>query len=260
MQNAQLFLEFAKKYWPWILSFVALCLLVWAFLAGYRLGLDGVTRAGAVVIQELPIGTDVYIDDVRRHVGAHTETRTVLSPGTHSIIVDAPGFQPWNELVEVTHNEDTQVTPILIPERINSRALPETEAAIAKRDALPLPTFEAPLVVPDACVQIFTSYNRVIAAPGTDCEPPPYLCSTDGTCEPTVVFSPTEELRSVIMLPSRSDALVVSAGKNVYTIEIDPRTPQFFAPLYVGTTPTLGVWGIKSFVVFDSKGVMEILI
>jgi hypothetical protein len=150
--------------------------------------------------------------------------------------VDATGQEPWHTVFTIGTNENTVVHPILVP-KTPAHDLLTGDGAQAGLDAIAatkLPTETDPLVL--GCANIYVSDNRIIAAPGSDasCPAPEFLCS-EGSCGPTIVFSPKDTPSAVIAFPDRTDALVVAAGQLVFVIAIDPREPQFFAPLLKGT-------------------------
>jgi hypothetical protein len=95
------------------------------------------------------------------------------------------------------------------------------------------------------CAVVYASGNKIIAeattTPETSCTPPAFLCES-GTCAPTFVHVPAETLRSILPFPKRDDALVVAAGGLIYVIELDPREPQFFAPLFKGVFAAATSW------------------
>ncbi len=218
---------------------VFVVVLAIAFFAGFRPG-PGLTlvRVGTLVVADIPAETDVFVDQAYRGTSSGNPVKANLVPGTHSVIVDAPGMQPWNTVIAIEPRQDLTVSPILVPKAPERSLLVGDEADVAA-DAIRatvLPTEANPLIV--GCNAISISNNRVIAAPAADCETPEYLCS-EGACSPTIVYSPPAPIRSVIPFPGRTDALLVATGEWVNVLDIDPRNPQFFAPLGRGTSPLI---------------------
>ncbi len=119
-----------------------------------------------------------------------------------------------------------------------------------------LPTLMAPLSL--GCAEVYVSNNRVIATAASTspacATPPDYLCSA-GSCAPTIIYSPAAPLHSVIPFPGRTDALIVATGEWVYTIGLDPRTPQYFAPILQGLSPMVAPGPNGSLYVGDEKAV-----
>jgi len=166
------------------------------------------------------------------------------------VIIDVPGFYPWNEMVSVTKNESTILKPVLVRVTPDSREVPLEKAIQLRQIGSSIPTIDKPMELPDACVSIYESFGRIVAAPMDGCQPPSYLC-TSGVCEATVVFTPKDRLRTVTNFHGRSDALVVAAGTTVTVVEIDPHAPQFLAPLFQGEAPRVINLGPNELTVID---------
>ena len=76
-----------------------------------------------------------------------------------------------------------------------------------------------------------------------------------------MVFPPADRLRAVTVFPGRDDALLISSGSLVHVLELDPRTPRFFAPLYDrGEAPKAIPWTEDSILVEDGEMVLELFI
>lgn len=229
-------------------------------LAGYRLG-PGLTvlKNGTLALIEVPSGTQVFTDLSRQHTVSSTgELRIGLTPGAHTIIVDAEGFQPWNELFMIESTELTTLSPILVPVNVRATKLEGAEKIAADRliRSTLLPSKKSPLVVANGCAVVYASSNKIIAeatsTPASSCTPPAFLCET-GFCAPTFVYVPAETLRSITSFPGREDALVIAAGGLIYVIELDPREPQFFAPLFKGKSASVTTWSENSVVGTDGS-------
>ena len=243
----------AKKYLPVLLVGVLLVILAAGYLMGYRPGPGlSVVHTGTLIVTGLPDASILYVDQEKQSTsGAAGFARMNLVPGSHTIIVAAPNAIPWEELVAIHSNQDTSVSPVLVPTELTQTPV-ETDKAPLARAVLQgdwLPTPASWLKLP--CVDIYVENNRVLArvasttgetssastSPKTPgCTPPPFLCES-GTCAPTVVLAPRETVHGVIPFPGRSDTIIVAFGSSLIAIEIDPRNPQFFAPLLHGTTP-----------------------
>lgn len=249
-----------------VLAFLAVVLAGVALYAfGFRLSTGGLVRAGTLIVTPAPDGTEVFTDQSRVTRALSGEARVDLLPGSHSLIVSAPGMQPWSELVIIESGKDTVFTPILVPiEPIAKKLTGEERAtAVAALLAYSLPTKESPLVLSGGCALVYTSGNRVIADATTtpSCTAPDYLvCApgTEGTCPSTVIFPPNERLESVSAVPGRDDALVIAAGSQAYVVELDPRQPQFFAPIMKATRVRSAPWTESSIIISDTKDVYEL--
>ncbi len=241
----QQYKTYVKRYLFLILAIVFVAVLATAYGFGYRVG-PGITlaRVGSITLTNLPKGTSVISDQTLREVTGSTGNATEdLVAGSHTIIVGAPDYYPWSNLVLISSGKATTMSPILV--RMKPDATPyaststEYATALSVISSNTLPTVTNPLKLMNGCVLVYVADNRIIAnaAPTTPgCTPPPYLC-TNGTCEPTIVFAPLHPLNRVLAFPGHPDALVVEFDKTLYALALDPRSPQFFAPILTGTDP-----------------------
>lgn len=237
-------LAFARHHVVLLLLVLFIVLIGGVYIAGYRPG-PGLTleRVGTVTVDGIPAGTSVYADLTSRGTSTGGSVSMTLLPGTHTVIVDAPDYQPWEKILSVTSSETTHISPVLVkkvPEK--QSIIGGTAGLMAAAATSTLPTQSAPLVM--GCQAVYVSENRIIAdalpaaSSSPACVPPDYLCSA-GACEPTVVYPPADTLRSIVPFPGRTDAVVISVGEWVYVLGLDPRTPQYFAPLARGTAPVV---------------------
>lgn len=247
--------ENLKRHFLLWLVFLFVIVLLGGYGLGYRPG-PGLTlvRVGTLVVTGVPDGTNVYADQAPRGASKGGKLSAQLVPGSHVIIIDPPGDEPWQQIVTITSNRDTIVAPILVPKKPVAQGLPANleKEALALVNATKLPTEAAPIRM--GCADVFASANRVIVAPvattTSNCTPPEYLCN-EGSCEPTISYSPAASLRSIIPFPGRTDAVIVATGAWVYAIALDPRSQQFFAPVTQGTAPTLATASATSFFIAD---------
>lgn len=233
MQKA---LALLKKYWIAVVVLLIIVVLFVGYFVGYRFTSAGIVQVGTIEITGAPAGSKIYIDEARVVVAGEHNTMLQLTPGTHSFIVDIADMQPWNELATVVSGKTVELSPIQVPKTIIRQKLTATEIpdGRSKFASYRLPTKDAPLVMGGGCVAVYASGTRILAEslPNAGCTPPEYLaCLPTGECPPAVVFAPVSPVRSLVAFPGRSDALVVAAGTLSYVVELDPRKPQFFAPL-----------------------------
>lgn len=264
------FLSALKAYWLLVLILVALGVVAGGYFAGYRLDGAGIAKVGTLTLTGLPEKTAIYIDAARRVRAAGGEAVIPLTPGTHSVIVDSAGNDPWNEIVSITSAADTRIAPLLVSASIAKTSIVGADAqkAMALARATTLPTKAKPLTLVNGCALIYASGGRVIAEATTSpscAAVPPYLScapasseNPSGTCAPTLIFTPSAALSAVIPFPGREDALIVWAGKLVYVVEIDPREPQFFAPIFRGAVTGIAPWSASSIAVTDGTQVVEL--
>ena len=248
-----------KKYWVVGALIGVLLILFIAFIAGVRVGPGGISLAGTLEVRDLPENARVYLDEAKLLTINEGTATTKLTPGAHSIIVDVEGMQPWNELVELSSNGIVSLSPLQVPKDLIRERLPVEELGRgwAALRSSKLPTQAAPLAL-NECVSVWVSGGRILAS--TSCETPTYLvCEAaavlaDGTCPAAIIFSPSASVRSVVAFPGRDDAVVVAAGALSYVIELDPRKPQFFAPL-VKASVSLAPWD-ETALILEEAGVL----
>lgn len=255
--------KFLKDYWLYLLLLLVVITGFLGYVNGYRFGPYGLpVKAGTLIVTDVPPQTTVYLDNIRRHYVEASSTSMFVTGTTHSVIVDADGYQPWNELVTIPEGATLTLHPLLVRQQILEKKVEGADIAPAWQAIWKtvLPTKETPLTTPDGCVNVYTLGNRIVAeAVQSDaCVPPPYLCTPDAGCAPVIVFEPVETIRDVLVYPGRSDALLVSSGNKVYVLEIDPRDPRFFAPLVRGESIRVAPWGERSIVVSDGALLREI--
>jgi hypothetical protein len=228
-----------KKYWVLFVILAFILLIIAGGAAGYRVGPGlKIEKNGTLSIYNLPEGTAVYTDERNRDYAVKGQVKIPLLPGAHTVIVDEPGYQPWNELFTITAEEDTVLNPIEIPADVKASTLRGAEMSAAQVAiwSEKLPTKAKPLSIAGGCAYVYADRNDVIAeasTTATGCAIPDFLKAADGSYAPTVIYS-AEQLNDVLPYPNRGDALVVASGATLYAVEVDPRGPQFLRALAKG--------------------------
>lgn len=224
-----------------------------AFMAGWRMTPSGPVLVGSLVVTDLPDKTFVYVDEASRIAAADGVAHLDLVPGHHSIIVASEGMQPWNEIVTLESGVELRVRPILVNDTPTKKILEGTERseAASLMLRLPLPTKEEPLKLEGSCVYVYVNGRNIVADAAPDCYVP-YLCDS-GSCETTIVATATDDLHAVMALPGYDNALAIAAGNLLYALEIDPRTPRFYAPLFRGTALRAAPWSVGTLVASDGQ-------
>ncbi len=251
-------LSYIQKHWGMLIAGLIFTLILGGFIAGYRLGPGlAITRSGTALIRNLPPNTSVFVDLSREHrVSADGSVVMRLSPGPHTIIVDAEGFQPWDELFIVESMKETVLAPIFVPKNVRAAEITGTDIAEANRllYGSPLHTKSNPLFMHDGCVAVYATQNTLIAEASSTphCTPTPYVCE-GSACAPTIVHQTSDTLRAFMPFPGRDDTLVVVAGGRMYVLELDPREPQFTAPLFKGTYIVAAPWNTDAVVASDGN-------
>lgn len=245
-----------------IVIVLLLALMTALFALGFRPG-PGLTvvRTGTMRIENLPPGSLVYVDELRRGAAGTDGVKSLqLVPGNHNIIVDSFGSYPWNNLVHIDARTTTVVNPVLVKSTPRKSLVTDTTAAEAEIKAYALPTTTT-LPIEGGCASLSVSNNRIVVAPPSTpqgaCPTPYYLC-TEGACSATVSLAPRGTLRSVFPYPGNDAYLIVSYGDTVAVVEADPLSPQTFAPLYEGTSPIAVPWHTGSILVQDGKNYYEV--
>ena len=255
--------KYAKKYILLIIAIVFVLILAIPYAFGFRLG-PGVKleRVGTLTITGLPKSASVFVDQALRDTTSSPgDMKDELVGGSHAVIVSVNGDYPWSTLALITSGKSTTINPILVSTQPNVTPLSGTDktTAIAAIASSTLPSVTSPLKLANGCINVYVTNNQVIADPSATagCTPPPYLCAS-GTCAPTIIFSPKPTLIGVAQYPFRQDALVVEFENTLYAIALDPRSPQFFAPILTGTQPIMGVLSNGTIVVRNGDAVYRV--
>ncbi len=249
--------SFLQRWWLLITIVVVVTAIVLFFLTGFRIGPGvSIVRVGTLVLEDVPAGASVYVDEAYSRLSAGGSVRIAMLPGSHVVIVSAEGAQPWNELVAIDPDTETIARPIIVPVKVTVMAVPaeDTAKAAAVVSKTKLPTLQAPLTLSGGCALVYVSGKNIVAEASTTatCTPPPYLC-VEEDCGPTAIMTPVEHINAVLPYPGRDDALVISVGQTLFVLELDPRAPQFFAPLLRGTNPRVAPWSENSIVVYSDQ-------
>jgi hypothetical protein len=256
-------IAYSKKNLLLIAAVVILLLIAVPYWFGYRIGPGlQIERVGTLVVTNLPKGASVFVDQSLHGITPKAENmRDELVAGSHSIIVSVPGDYPWSTLALIASTKTTTINPILVSLKPSVTPLTgsASSTALAAIASTTLPSITHPLKLANGCTLVYVTNNQVIedasATPG--CTPAPYLCD-NGSCSPTIIFAPIMPLSLVTAYPGRQDALVVGFSNALYAIALDPRSPQFFAPILTGTQPIFGLLPDGTIVVHDGKAVYKV--
>ena len=256
--------SFVRKHFFATLALIVVIIIAVPYLLGYRIG-PGIKleRVGTLDLVNVPAQASIIIDqNFTRTTKKPGDATYELLNGSHSVIVSVPGDFPWNALVPITSAKTVQISPIFISEHPNVTLLSgaEKDVAVQTVASSTLPSKTAPLLLANGCATVYVDNNQIIAeaktAPG--CTPPPFLCDTATSCSPTAIFSPLPTLSGVARFPGRQDALVVEFNNVLYALDLDPRTPQFFAPILGATNPKMGTLPDGTIVVQNDASVFRI--
>ena len=265
------FLKVVREYWVLWLILILTVLGTVGYLAGYRFDAGGVTHVGHLIVTDLPEGSSIYIDKSRRVLSSGGRAEADLLPGTHEVIADLTAENdPWIDVVTIVSGKDTVVVPFVIPVKPEPVTLTGVEAqnalALIRANAA-LPTKWTPRTIGNGCVKAYASGTRVIAyaAPAEGCTAPEYLiCAAaseenpTGACAETIIYSGKDPITALIQHPGRPDAIIVGSGKTVSVVELDPRAPQYIAPLFRGTFTGIAPLATSSITVTDGSVVAKL--
>ncbi len=258
------FIRYLKKFSLLIIALILVAILASAYELGYRVG-PGVTlsRVGTLTLLNLSKGASVYTDTALRGTAEKAGNMTFdLVAGNHVVIVANPSDFPWSAIVDISSGENQTVDPILVSTSTKVQLLSGSAetTALATIASTTLPTFSHPLKLENGCALVYVENNQVLASATSarGCTTPSYLCLV-GKCAPTIIFAPTNSLTAVLQYPGRQDALLVGLGNSLYVIALDPRSPQFFAPI-VGAVapPTFGQLPNGTIVAHEQKSVFSL--
>jgi hypothetical protein len=263
MAIMQKLLFYVRKYLILLIIVFIVIVLAIFYEAGFRVGPDlTLNRVGYLSVSGLPSGATIY-DDTSL-LGTSTKTGTQhyeLIAGTYSLIVSVPGDYPWSTTVAISSAKTSSISPILVSETLAGKALTGTAAtqALAAIASTTLPTTAKPLAISGACATVYVENNQLIENPveTASCTPPPYLC-IQGSCAPTIVYSPLAPIDAVLPFPGRNDSVVILLDHSLYAIALNPESPQFFAPIGHGEKPSAGVLPDGTIVVSDTGNVSQI--
>ena len=260
-------MKYLKKYWIIIVVCIIAIILAIGYSLGYRLSADsGISRVGTLSLINIPKGTSVYVDQALVRTTTKAGTLNLeLVHGSHPVIVSLPGDYPWSTTSQIASTQKTTINPIFIPMRpaVTPLTGDDKTAALAAVASSTLPTRTNPIVLTGGCSVVYVENNQVIqdatstamTTPG--CVPPPYLC-IGGSCAATIIFAPVAPLTSVHLFPHRQDALVVSFNNTLYAISLDPRAPQFFAPILAATHPGIGALPDGTIVIYNEPAAYSV--
>jgi hypothetical protein len=229
-----------KRWWSLAVLVVFFASGVSGYVAGYRLTSGpNIKRLVALTVSDIPKGADVYIDSVLQSPSKSNVRIFKVLPGNHSLVGNANTFLPWYTLATVPEHDDS-LRAFFIPSNVSVTILTGAEATKAKKniEKYTPPDKNNPLILADGCVDVYVSRTQVIAEASqkSGCIPPPFLCY-ENACDATIIFSSSERISSVLTYPHRDDALLVSTGRNVYALTLDPREPRVFAPVLQNRAP-----------------------
>jgi len=205
-----------------------------------------------------------------------------LKPGNYKILIAKEDFWPWAKEVEVKERHVAEAIAFLIPKEPDWKIIPEyimddeaendTSKKIEKnpnpghekilalfeekynsKDKLKLDTDTQKSTTTKDKIEEFSKRKRTglwsedaqIFAMWLSDEKymPNYFCRGEICQNPLLVFSSTEEIKSLGFYPGREDVILLAVGIGIYALEIDSRVHQNFQPLYKGTNPIFIIEG-----------------
>ena len=258
-----------KNYMPWTGALIGIIMAgIGIFLiSGYRLDRNfSVVKTGSIIVEVPEAGAKVYLDERKKYTtGKSDETVPFrsLSPGRYSIIVAKDGFWPWSKEVEVSANNVARLRPFLIPTSITGFTITEEDPEYEKIRSLvaenSLPSAYDKKVSGDGLVAVWVEGKTLKGAwQGSEETVPKWFCSA-AFCTPMIeILRSVEPIRSVSFYEQRNDVLVVTAGKNIFAIDISENGKQNYQPIYSGTAPRSAESGSGTLFIQDNETLIEI--
>lgn len=210
------------------------------YVLGWRFDGFGIVRGQVVTITDLPPNAVVYLNNIRLgEAGGEIKTLRV-TPGTHTIIVEAGNRWPWQEEIVVSKESGVTVRAFLTSIAVSGDVLSEgTDEYREAQEVLrtnSLPTKINPLTHADSSFVIFLRENTIVAA-SVDSRPLPAHWCAEAPCTEAVIFEPIQTIRSLAFYPHRPDHLLIGYSTSIVALEIDPKNPRTFQPILEGSSP-----------------------
>jgi hypothetical protein len=232
-----------KKLWVLILLFVII--LGVFYKSGYR--------TGTIIVSIPMVNTDIFIDQKKKVTTEKDsqEIRIKISPGEHQIIIAHAGYFPWAKKFEVKSGEALGFDPILVTQNatgeIITRVDLEYENIRKKVTYNTPPTKDKPRISQNKEVSLWLENNII-------------LIKTGGNIK--TVIAPESPIKNLEFYKNRSDAVIFSAGENVFVIETDanPENIQNIFPIFKGTDPHFTPNDLGSIYVLDGATLMAVVI
>lgn len=201
---------------------------VWIFFTlGFRItnGLS-VVYAPRITITDVPQKAVLFVDNKKTATSGTKHTIVArISPGDHSLVVGAPNYNPWVELISVTQEPQT-LRAIMTLRSIDGTVLTKKDPEWKTATKL----LAAPYTLPNKNLPLQLGTNTVIANET-------HVAVIENGKE-KVIFTPVEgNISSVLPFPGRDDVVVVVSGPTVYLVEIDTKKPQTINTLLNGLQP-----------------------
>jgi len=257
---------------------------------GYRInGKFEIVETGGIYVYSPQAGSEIFINNKKQDKTTIFNKDFFvqnLKPGTYKILIAKEGFWPWAKEVEVHERHVTEAIAFLIPKEPDWEIVPEYTT---NTDATNSTTTEAKKEPNTEYKKILAMFeerdnnkNTLGLKTGTttaekieelskrkrtglwhedtqifaiwleDEESIPNHFCRDEICQnPLLVFSGTEEVRSLGFYPGREDLILVAVGTGIYALEIDGRVHQNFQPLYKGISP---VFVLKNNTIYAKDG------
>lgn len=258
-------------FWIFVTIFVigAPLLILWS--TGYRpVTLLSWEKSGAIYVYASQEGASIYLNEDEVHTTGFFQRGVFLSditPGEHTVVVAKEGYWPWQKHVNVTNGIVEEAISFMIPRAPEGTVIfPRTDEQLATTDRPPnnleyinimeefasvaTSTFAsiATSTEPLSSVVATSSRERVLLVAqkggliaefneqGAD-DPPRVFCDITPCRSEIIVFEGDTSVRQADFYPGRENVAILATGNGVYALDIDPRPPQNFQPIYKGTRP-----------------------
>ncbi len=219
---------------------------------GYRIA-DGfkIGKVGQLAMV-LPLqGTSIFIDrsEMIQTKKENEEVKIRLSPKNHSVIVARESYYPWKKDFRVPSSGVVSFSPLFVSQNPSGNIVtqndPEYKKIISQINKNVHPTKNFPKKSMDGKTELWVEENN--------------LKARNGGLEYEII-KPEDKIRNADFYKERSDAVIFSAGRGVFVIEIDKENTQNFMPLYMGEAPTFVKLDPNFLYILDVSSLMQVVI
>jgi hypothetical protein len=192
-------------------------LILWGIVSQKGFGL------GELTVNVTVQNSIILIDEkeVEPHAVDGSRVTYRLRAGTHSVINGSDGFFPWTNEVTIIKNENTEITPFLVPESSSGFFIGKEDpefSDIVKSFKSPKPTEALPIESASG-MKLWVDENFVL------------LENENGTA---VIYNGDEAPHYVDFYKERDDVYIIASGTKVFVIDGNVDTFQNFMPIHSG--------------------------
>ena len=240
------------KYFFYTLLFLIIFLPTILYSVGYRFG-NGfrIGKLGYLALTVPLPETTIYIDESKKIVTTkeNEKIKISLSPKEHSVIISRQSYYPWKKDIEIPSQKTVEISPMLISQNPSGSIItkydPEYLKIINSIKQNSLPKKSEVKKSLDGSVEVWVENNTIMSQKNN------------------IIFEvikPEEVISNIEFYKNDNNAIVFSAGKGVYAVEIDKTGTQNFMPIYVGEKPLFIKADSASIYIQDVGTLMQVII